>query len=389
MTSVPAGLRLPSAPSRPQPVRPRVVHVIPALPVGGVEAVVRALAFARQHRGWPTEVIALLPTGSPKRHAFVDQLRSDGVRVSEVRSSHRGYLTEARAIAAIGGGAPTVIHTHKFRGDVAGYLGSRGAAIALVATVHGFTRYSARVRCYQWLDRRLLRRFDAIIAVSSQLRAQMIDSGIAADRVHRVHNALLPSPRLSREEARERLGLDFACRVVGWVGRLSMEKGLDLLLDAIYNARRRDYTLVVVGDGPERERLTVAARRLGLEHHVRFAGALPQAAALLNAFDAVVLSSRHEGCPTVVLEAMTAGVPIAAFAVGGVPEMLTTETARLVAPGDTAALADALLDCLDNVTEARLRAGMAQLEATARFDLDRWVDRVENIYFEAIRRREG
>jgi glycosyltransferase involved in cell wall biosynthesis len=190
---------------------------------------------------------------------------------------------------------------------------------------------------------------------------------------------------LDRESARRALGLSSEGLVIGWVGRLSPEKGPDLFLQALAAVDVPGLG-VMVGDGAERARLSDLAGSLGLTAaRVRFLGQLPEAAALLPAFDVVALTSRVEGTPMIILEAVAAGVPIVAFRTGGIPDLLTDETAWLVSPGDVSGLRAALRDALASPAEGKARAAAARARLADRLSLDRWVAKVRAVYQEARR----
>ncbi|MFN9575865.1 MAG: glycosyltransferase, partial [Gemmatimonadota bacterium] len=140
---------------------------------------------------------------------------------------------------------------------------------------------------------------------------------------------------------------------VGWVGRLSHEKGADLFVEAMMRCPRSDAIGVIVGDGPQRRDLQA---RVGPGAAIRLVGSRPDIGQLMPAFDVLAISSRAEGTPMVLLEAMSARVPIASFAVGGIPELLPADAAWFAAPGDTAGLAASIAAALDFPTEAERRA---------------------------------
>src|SRR6266566_158231 len=138
---------------------------------------------------------------------------------------------------------------------------------------------------------------------------------------------------------RRPLGIPRDGFVVGWVGRLSHEKGPDVLLDAIPHLRDVPLGVSVVGTGAQRAALQERARDLGLNGRVRWHGVVPDADRLFPAFDVFVLSSRTEGTPVVLFEAMAANVPIVTTGVGGVPDVVSPAEAALVRSEDPVALA--------------------------------------------------
>jgi len=167
---------------------------------------------------------------------------------------------------------------------------------------------------------------------------------------------------------------------IGWIGRLSSEKGPDIMIDAMQYLTDLPVTLSVIGDGPDRSALTEQAHHLGVAASVRFHGRVVDAATLLPAFDLIALSSRTEGTPMVVLEAMSAGVPIVAPRVGGIPDMLSMNEASLVNTEDPRALADAIRATLADREAAAARATRAHARLVTEFDVQSWLTRYEALY---------
>jgi glycosyltransferase involved in cell wall biosynthesis len=249
-----------------------------------------------------------------------------------------------------------------------------------VATAHGFTGGGLKNRLLERLDRWILGRFDAVIAVSRTLADQLIAAGVPRGSMHVVPNAWCPPTLLDRATARRELGLDERAFQVGWVGRVSAEKGLDLFLDALTRVTVLPLSAAIIGDGPERKRLMRRAEAAGLGPRLRWLGTVSEAGRLFRAFDAFVLSSRTEGTPVVLFEAMAAGVPIVATAVGGVPDVLSDREALLVAPENPAALAAALENLVKDPDSARVRAEAARSRLTQDFAAEPWAERHIAIY---------
>ena len=132
------------------------------------------------------------------------------------------------------------MHTHGYRGDIQGGAVARRLGLPTVTTVHGFTGGGWKNRLYERLQRRAFRKFSAVVPVSRPLGAQLAAEGVASGRIHVIPNAA-PRPRSrrsTRAAARRELGLPQGAFVCGWVGRLSQEKGPDLLIEALAPARR-------------------------------------------------------------------------------------------------------------------------------------------------------
>lgn len=360
-----------------------VLHVTAPGELGGLESVVLALAVGQRDRGHRVLVSAAVEeTGLP--HAFLDQLQRDRV---DVYHPPRGYVAEARALRAlIRTRAVDLVHSHGYRSDVLVRAATAGLARPLVSTVHGYTGGRWKNRLYERIQRVVLRGFDAVVAVSAPLAEQLAQGGVPRDRVHLLPNAYhqLQAP-LSREAARERLGVPADAIAIGWVGRLSSEKGADVAVRALAGLGDVDGRGYFLGDGPERgalERLSVV---LGTQARVTWLGAVPGAGALTAAFDLFLLSSRTEGTPIVVLEAMAAGVPIVATVVGGVPALLGEDCGWLVPADDPEALAAAVRSVLANPAETLRRVNRARERVSGPLGAGPWLDRHDAIYRGLVR----
>jgi glycosyltransferase involved in cell wall biosynthesis len=168
-------------------------------------------------------------------------------------------------------------------------------------------------------------------------------------------------------------------RIVGWVGRLSREKGADVMLEALALADE-SWQLSIIGDGPEADSLRRQAERLGIEGRVTWHGVVDDAGTLLSAFDAFVLSSRTEGTPITLLEAMDAGIPIVATTVGGIPDVVTPAHAILVPPEQPSSIASALAELLTNPRATAERSAAATERVRASFSRGAWLDAVNDVY---------
>lgn len=360
-----------------------MLHLVAPAEVGGAERVVQALATGQRRAGHRVSVAAVLGTGvGDGDHPFLQPLAEAGVDLLPLRLPPRAYFRERAAIDEICRRIrPDVVHTHGSRVDVVDAAVVRRLGVPTVATVHGFTGGDWKNRLYQRLHRRALRRFDAVVAVSGPLASELARAGVPARRLHVVLNAWMAreSP-LSRDLARRQLAVPAQRFHLGWVGRLTPEKGADVLLAALGRLRDLPLTVSVLGDGRSRSELAARAAGMGLGDRLRWCGTVPDAARLFRAFDVFVLSSRTEGTPIVLFEAMAADTPIVATAVGGVPDVLSSSEALLVRPDDPAALADAIRRVHADPAAAAARAARARQRVTNEFASAPWLASYERIY---------
>ncbi|HZS57985.1 MAG TPA: glycosyltransferase family 4 protein [Gemmatimonadaceae bacterium] len=342
-----------------------VLHVVAPGAVGGLESVVLALTTGQAARGDRVHVAVILDGQKPDKHTFTDALAVDH---SVIALPARAYGRERAAVADLCARLrPEVVHTHGYRTDVIDSGVARRMKIATVTTVHGFTGIGGwKGRLYEYLQRRAFRRFDAVVAVSRPLIALLNRDGIS--RVHLVPNAYAPRPFVPREEARRILGLGEGF-IAGWIGRLSREKAPDVFVTAL--TRTEGVSGAIIGSGRE----TPPA-----SDRVTLLGQIPDAARFITAFDVLVLSSRTEGTPIVLFEAMAAHVPVVTTAVGGVPDVVSEREAILVPAGNPDALAAAIAKVRDDPAAAFARADAAAQRLATEYAVGPWIERYAAVY---------
>lgn len=351
--------------------------------VGGLERVVHGLTLGSAARGHDVHVFTVLAP-SMVREPFLAAFDDSPVTIHEVRlpSGWRHYPAERQAAhRLLQSLRPDVVHSHGYRPDVLDSGIARRMGIPTVTTIHGESFMGGKTRVYEWLQWYTYRRFDGVVAVSGRLQETALSHGVAPDRVHLIRNAWPGGITFgTRESARQELGLKEGEIAIGWLGRMIPVKGADVMLRAMAEASGSWTRAVLIGDGSERPVLEALARQLGLAERVRFAGGIEGGARLLPAFDTFVLSSRSEGTPIVLLEAMAAGVPIIASRVGGVPDVISEAESVLVPSEDPGALAGAIKSVLADPVAAQRRAGKARQRLETEFSTDAWLDRHEGLY---------
>ncbi len=359
----------------------RVLHIVAPGEVGGLERVVQLLSQGQARAGAKVHVAVLLDRASADP-ALVDFFAATGVTPHPIVIPARTYWRERAAILDLGRRLrPDVVQTHGCRPDVVDAPAARRLGIPTVTTVHGFVGGDWKNRLYEWVQRRAYRSFDAVVAVSRPLRDRLVLDGVPSNRIHVIQNGWQENaPPFDRATARHVLGVSAEGFRVGWVGRLSSEKGPDVLLEALVHLTDLPLSVSMVGNGRERQSLRARVQRLGIERQVHWHGLVPDMARRFAAFDILVLSSRTEGTPIVLFEAMAAGVPIVAACVGGVPDVVSPGEALLVPPEDPVALAAAIRAVYRNPAEARTRAQRARVRLFTDFTVPPWIGRYDAIY---------
>jgi len=242
-----------------------------------------------------------------------------------------------------------LIHTHGYKADIYGYISARLLRKPILATYHSSPDRTTRLRLYGTLDRVFLKRFDTVVAISSERRRALQEFGVPSSRISMIWNGIDGSAFGNAVPARAGALGSVRGKVVGVVARLVPEKGIQVLLRAASEVVRQypDTLFLVVGSGPQRAELEELAAQLGVSANVRFLGQQHNMPAIYAAMDIVVLPTFDEGLPMCVLEAQAASKAVIATAVGGTPDVIHhNENGLLVQPRETAELRDAILRLL-------------------------------------------
>jgi glycosyltransferase involved in cell wall biosynthesis len=251
-----------------------------------------------------------------------------------------------------------VLCCHGYKANLLGRMAARRAKIPVIAVARGWTAENFKVRLYERLDRFHLRWMDQVVCVSEAQAARVRRAGVRTDRIRVIYNAIDPT-RFNEPDARYRAKLLRYFRqprthIIGAAGRLSPEKGFEVLVRAAELVLREHPSagFVLFGEGPERASLQKQINAAGLGQSFVLAGFRADLDRFLPHFDLLAQSSYTEGMPNVILEAFAAGVPVAATAVGGTPEIVEDGVSGyLVSPGDAEALAERIMAALDDADE--------------------------------------
>ncbi len=284
----------------------------------------------------------------------------------------------------------TVWHGHDYKTNALGLLLKRFWPMRLVTTVHGWVRHTTRTPLYYRIDQMCLPRYERVICVSDDLLEACLAAGVPARNCVLLENGIDGTEYARRQtvaEAKARLGLPADGLVLGAVGRLSAEKGFDVLVRAVHALRARgvDVRLVLVGEGDERAALERLVRELHLGDRVRLAGWQADVRPYFEAMDAFALPSLREGLPNVVLEAMALDVPVVSTRVNGVPRLVQDgRNGFLVAPGDLAGLTTALFGLLTNPALRAVFRAAGRRTVETRYSFATRMHRLKRLYDELL-----
>jgi glycosyltransferase involved in cell wall biosynthesis len=384
----------------PEPNRVKVVRVIARLNMGGPALHVSYLTAGLRDRGYDTTLVAgTLARGEDSMAFVAGGLGVDVVTIPELGreiSPLRDLVATARLAGLIRRERPQILHTHTAKagtvGRVAALLAGRARPPIVVHTFHGHVLRGyfgpLRSRFFGALERRLARDSTALVAVSPQVRDDLVELGVARrEKFAVVRLGIELDERIGsvdgRTETRRYLGIPDERFAVGWVGRMTAVKRGEDVLEGFKLLRDRgvEATLCMVGDGPDRPQLERKAHELGIVRDTLFLGYQDDVAPLYAAFDALVLPSGNEGTPVSVIEALAAGRPVVATRVGGVPDVVRDGVdGFLVDGGATDELAERLARlAADPALRERLgTAGRARV--VPRYAVDRLVDDVDRLY---------
>jgi glycosyltransferase involved in cell wall biosynthesis len=317
----------------------RVLAIIDTVQVSGPGRQLAATADVLARMGTELRIVIFARHGTPTRpyQSFLEAAGIDHVVISERRPFDTAPLRHVEA--EIKSFKPHIVQTHGYKPSTVAYmLRLFGNRFRWVAFFHGATTENLKVRAYHMLDQFLMRAADTVIVMSGRHLRELA----ARDRdVRLIHNAVLfhAEERAPTRDSREGV----AHLLV--MGRLSSEKGVDVLLNACGHlvASGLQLHLDIVGDGPDQASLRALAVQLHIADRVTFHGHQSDPKPFYRNADLLVIPSRSEGLPNVLLEAIAHGLPVVSTRVGAVPEVLTDSNVGLLCEiGDVAGMQSAI-----------------------------------------------
>ena len=373
------------------PASLKIVHILRA-PLGGLFRHVLDVAQGQAARGHRVGLIVDSTTGGARADAILAQLAPRmALNIARVPISRQLCFGDigalqfvAQRIASV---EPDVVHGHGAKGAALARLAPRGETTVRVYTPHGgslvYAPGTAVGGFYRVIERLLNARTDLFLFESEYI-AQMFRDKIGAPHglVRVVRNGVGDAdlaPISTQPDA-----TDIVC-----VGELRSVKAIDVLIEALamLNHCGRRFTATIAGEGPQRDELVALTRRFGVDDQIRFVGFRPAREAFAMG-RLLVVCSRAESLPYIVLEAAAAAMPIVATRVGGIGEIFGPETRHLIPADDVTALAQAILGALDDPAQLHTLAQALNGRVRDEFTVDKMVDRGLTAYREALAQRQ-
>lgn len=337
--------------------RVKVLQLISSGGYYGAENMLLNLCAGQEQSGCQNSLLLFYNVHVPNVE-FYERARRRGLSVRMVHCKGRADWRAVRQIEEyIQEDAVDLVHTHGYKADLYGYLAAWRCHKPVVATCHNWVGGTAALGIYNHLDRMVLKKFNALAAVSDGVAHRLLAFGVPTEKIKTIANGIdvtaferaQPLPLLKAEGG----------TVVGIVARLDLQKGFEYLLRAARDLCKttRDLKIVIVGEGPDRDKIEEMIEQYGLQSNVILAGQQSNMPAVYAAMDIFVLPSLNEGLPMTVLEAMAASKPVIATRVGAMGSVIKDgENGLLVAPKDSEGLRNAIASLLSN-PERRRRLG--------------------------------
>lgn len=342
-----------------------IVHFIGTNFVGGPEKQILSHLCDISGSGYRLKILSFAETGGYEMERASRALGVPCELLTARKTAVLAVLRRLREIQRIE--QPAIICAHGYKAMFYALLLKVLEGVKVIGFSRGWTAENLTVKAYGWVDKILIRYADRVVAVSHSQADKLRKLRVPESKIRVIHNAVTDFQRITRDKVkrdlRAELGLAETAFVILTVGRLSPEKGqADLVRAAekvLAKQPKGDIHFVIAGNGPLEKDLAELVRALNLEHRVHLVGFRSDVGTLYAAADLFVLPSYSEGLPNVLLEAMTASVPVVSTNVGGVPELVADgRSGLLTEPGNPGALAEAMIALIaDPVLRARLVAG--------------------------------
>jgi glycosyltransferase involved in cell wall biosynthesis len=327
----------------------KVLHIISSGGMYGAEAVILNLSRLL-NEGPHCSILGVFSNFSNPNHQLHERAIEEGIESHLIPCKgqlDRMTITEIGELAAQTGA--NIVHAHGYKADMYVYFALRKSGVPFISTCHTWYDNDLLSYVYGVVDRLVLRNYVRVVAVSDEVKRRLLKAGVRKDRIDLVRNGIdlrpfdKADPSLRSEVAADGVLL------VGVIGRLAWEKGIDIFLHAaaLVLLELPTTKFIVAGEGPDREKLEKLVDELKIRGSVLLLGRREDMPSVYASLDVMVSSSRQEGLPMAILEGMASNRPLVATAVGEVPTVVSNgRTGVLVPAGEVGALADGIMELL-------------------------------------------
>jgi glycosyltransferase involved in cell wall biosynthesis len=365
--------------------RVKVLQLISSGGYYGAENMLLNLCASQEQSGCQNSLLIFYNVHVPNVE-FYERARRRGLSVRMVHCKGRADWRAVRQIEEyIQEDGVDLVHTHGYKADLYGYLAAWRCHKPVVATCHNWVGGTAALGIYNHLDRMVLKKFNALAAVSDAVAHRLLAFGVPAEKIKTIANGIdvtaferaQPLPLLKAEGS----------TMVGVVARLDLQKGFEYLLRAARDLCKttRDLKIVIVGEGPDRDKVEDIIQQYGLQSSVVLAGQQSNMPSVYAAMDIFVLPSLNEGLPMTVLEAMAASKPVIATRVGAIGSVIQDgENGLLVAPKDSEGLQNAIAGLLSDPDRRRRLGDQAHAWVSQNYTSEAMARKYRDMYEEVL-----
>ncbi len=357
-----------------QTIKP-AIHIFTPGPIGGAERIIIAGLIELNRQGLSSELLIIKEERVPQvTEAFIDLVKKTNIKYSVISSRK---IFDPALLKELKGKLrtlkPLIIHTHGFKATFYASL-VKPASSKFVVTHHGTTAHTLKVRMYEKLERVVMKRADAVIAVSKKMKSDLIQHEVPSSSIEVIENFLALTPTLRHKT-----------NVIPhfiFVGRLSPEKGCKFLIEGVsLLPKDLDIRITVVGDGIESQLLKSMVREKNLQEKVKFLGFQANIIPILEQADAFIMPSMMEGQPLALIEACCMGIPALVSDVGGLPELIENQrNGLLFPPGEPESIKNSILEFLMNQNDYILEAENRRNYFIQRFSPAKWGESIISLY---------
>ncbi len=356
----------------------RILHIRESNIYGSPER----LIFGQIKNGRIFEYYPVTYRKKGKSNPFAFKASEENIKFYELNEHFTGDLSTAFRLAKLAKKlSVSLLVSHEYKSNLYGYLASKLTGLPHVIHFHGFTSEDTKVRFYNKIDISVMKRSRAIITVSDQTKERLIKNGISGEKIEVIVNAI-------DDEAFEKIPfgnnvIDKNIPLLVGAGRFSYEKGFDILIESLAKIKESGYkfNMLLYGDGPEKSNLTNLIDKFNLNDRIFLPGFIADLRPPFGAMEFLVIPSRSEGFPLVLLEAWAQGAPVVATPVGGLPGLIENNINGLLTKDDSPeSLAGTIIEAL-NQNDFKSRCGENGKKLTKdKYNFNVQLESLEKIY---------